>query len=129
MPTKRGSHERVLWPGPQAPGRARQLMAEWCGPGHAVLQDAQMLVSELVTNAVSHGRGRIILRAHLDSARLRVEVIDQGSGFEYKARRVPWNALHGRGLAIVDALSSRWGISEGTTHVWFEIDRPGPRRR
>jgi hypothetical protein len=28
---------------------------------------------------------------------------------------------------IVDAESSRWGIHEGTTHVWFELERPGPR--
>ena len=40
----------------------------------------------------------------------------------------------GRGLFLVDALTSRWGIHEGTTHVWFEVEarsavrgRPGPR--
>jgi hypothetical protein len=33
----------------------------------------------------------------------------------------------GWGLSIVDALASRWGVHEGTTHVWFELERPGPR--
>ena len=41
--------------------------------------------------------------------------------------RRDFDELHGRGLAIVDSESSRWGIHEGTTHVWFELELSGPR--
>jgi anti-sigma regulatory factor (Ser/Thr protein kinase) len=91
------------------------------------LHNAKLLASELVTNAVLHGKGRIILRVDLDDDRLLVEVIDEGAGFEHRARRSEFEDLHGRGLAIVESESSRWGIHEGTTHVWFELERPGPR--
>ena len=55
------------------------------------------------------------------------EVIDEGSGFEREVRRGDFERLGGWGLSLVDAESSRWGVHEGTTHVWFEIERPGPR--
>jgi hypothetical protein len=67
------------------------------------------------------------LRTSLTEDRLLVEVIDEGSGFEYELRRMDFSDLHGRGLSIVEAESSRWGIHEGTTHVWFELERAGPR--
>jgi anti-sigma regulatory factor (Ser/Thr protein kinase) len=112
-----------------APWIARHSMADWLGGAlHGEqLQTAKLLTSELVTNAVLHGRGRIVLRARLDEDRLLVEVLDEGKGFEHEARRRSFEDLDGRGLLIVDAEASRWGIQEGTTHVWFELERPGPR--
>lgn len=114
---------------PSAPSRARRLIGEL---GDSVLDRgeldrAQVMVSELVTNAVLHGRGVIRLRASLDQDRLLVEVTDEGSGFERVVRERSFEDLHGRGLDIVDSESSRWGLYEGTTHVWFEIERSGPR--
>jgi anti-sigma regulatory factor (Ser/Thr protein kinase) len=112
-----------------APQAARRLVREWLPEdldGETV-QSAELLVSELVTNAVVHGRGRLILRGELDDDRLLVEVIDDGDGFERTVRQRGVDSVGGRGLAIVDALASRWGIHEGTTHVWFELERPGPR--
>jgi anti-sigma regulatory factor (Ser/Thr protein kinase) len=91
------------------------------------LHRAKLLTSELVTNAVLHGEGKILLRAGLDSDRVLVEVVDEGHGFEHVVRRRDFNDLRGRGLGIVDAESSRWGIHDGTTHVWFELERRGPR--
>lgn len=91
------------------------------------LERAKLLGSELVTNAVVHGQGKITVRGELDEDRLLVEVIDEGSGFERVIRHVEFDELGGRGLAIVEAEASRWGIHEGTTHVWFELERPGPR--
>jgi anti-sigma regulatory factor (Ser/Thr protein kinase) len=91
------------------------------------LHQAKLLASELLTNAVLHGEGKIVLRAHLDEDRLLVEVIDEGHGFEHAVRKGDFADLSGRGLWIVDAESSRWGIHEGTTHVWFELERQGPR--
>jgi anti-sigma regulatory factor (Ser/Thr protein kinase) len=113
----------------EAPGIARRRLGQWLTPrlADAELHKALLLTSELVTNAVMHGHGEITLRAGLDTDRLLVEVIDQGHGFERVLREEDFNSVGGRGLKIVDAESSRWGIHEGTTHVWFELERPGPR--
>jgi anti-sigma regulatory factor (Ser/Thr protein kinase) len=112
-----------------APWLARRLLAQWFAvelPSDE-LHRAKLLASELVTNAVLHGRGKITLRADLDDDRALIEVIDEGSGFEHEIRRREFEDLHGRGLAIVESESSRWGVHEGTTHVWFELERHGPR--
>jgi anti-sigma regulatory factor (Ser/Thr protein kinase) len=84
-------------------------------------------VCALASGPQTHGRGRVILRAELDEDRLLVEVIDDGHGFERIVRQRDFESVGGRGLAIVDVLASRWGIHEGITHVWFELERPGPR--
>lgn len=112
-----------------SPSVARRALRNWCGAGidAGVVDDAELLVSELVTNALRHGRGAIELRAALDDDRLFVEVIDEGSGFERTLRRSDFDHVGGWGLEIVEELASRWGVHEGTTHVWFELERPGPR--
>jgi anti-sigma regulatory factor (Ser/Thr protein kinase) len=92
-----------------------------------LLGDAELLVSELASNALRHGRGQITLRARLDDDRLLVEVIDEGSGFERALRHRDFGDVGGWGLEIVEDVASRWGVHEGTTHVWFELERRGPR--
>ena len=84
--------------------------------------DLMLLISELVINAVEHGDGAIRLRLRLANRTATGEVIDQGGGFEREVREHGVDELRGRGLLIVDALSSSWGVHEGTTHVWFEMD-------
>jgi anti-sigma regulatory factor (Ser/Thr protein kinase) len=113
-----------------APRAARALLREWfLGNLSEELGTATLLVSELVTNAVRHGQGRITLRALLDDGRLLVDVIDEGNVLEtvLRTRDGVEPGGGGRGLMIVDAVSSRWGIETGTAHVWFELDRSGPR--
>ncbi len=121
--------ERELPRSHEAPWVARSSLAAWLGVELEAdeLHNAKLLASELVTNAVLHGKGRITFRVDLNDDRVLVEVIDEGAGFEHRARRSEFEDLHGRGLAIVESESSRWGIHEGTTHVWFELERPGPR--
>jgi anti-sigma regulatory factor (Ser/Thr protein kinase) len=123
-------HREIELPrGPDAPRQGRGALAEWYGEllvGEE-LDAAKLLVSELVTNAVVHGVGRIRLVGDLDDERLRVEVGDEGSGLERVARIIGFRQLRGHGLTIVEALSSRWGIQEGSTDVWAEIERAGPR--
>lgn len=112
-----------------APRLARGALRDWLGPDSDAdeLRSAQLLVSELVTNAVVHGQGTITLKVLTSDQHLLVEVIDQGHGFEREVRQQDFDTIGGQGLHIVDQLASRWGIHEGTTHVWFELERPGPR--
>ena len=114
---------------PTAGRRARELLSERFGAelDQAELDTAKLLASELVNNAVLHGRGTIALRVQLDAGRLRVDVIDGGSGFERKAQDGKLDGFAGRGLHIVDAAASRWGVHEGSAHVWVELERAGPR--
>jgi anti-sigma regulatory factor (Ser/Thr protein kinase) len=114
---------------PSAAGRARRLLEELSAGALDAeeLGRATLLVSELVNNAVLHGRGAITLRAVLDEDRLLVEVMDEGSDFERVMREQDFDELGGWGLRIVEAEASRWGVHEGTTHVWFEIEPSGPR--
>jgi anti-sigma regulatory factor (Ser/Thr protein kinase) len=83
---------------------------------------AKLLTSELVTNAVVHGRGRITLSAQANDERLLVEVEDEGDGFERATTRRAEDP-GGWGLGLVEAESSRWGAHDGTSHVWFELAR------
>ncbi|QEC48484.1 ATP-binding protein [Baekduia soli] len=53
---------------------------------------------------------------------MHVEVVDQGVGFVPAARNRPQTEPGGWGLHMVEALSRRWGVHKGSTHVWFEID-------
>ena len=86
-----------------------------------VLGDAQTVLSELVNNAYVHGSGTIELQIQLLSARLRIEVIDQGQGATLQVRE--WGAEGGgHGLLVVQSLSNAWGVFEGTTHVWAELE-------
>ena len=107
------------------PRAARRALAGWAAPhlDRDVLADAELLVSEVATNAVLHGVGPITLRAALDEERLRVEIVDQGSGFERQLRRDGVDQVGGWGLEFVEDLSARWGVHEGSTHVWFELER------
>jgi anti-sigma regulatory factor (Ser/Thr protein kinase) len=114
---------------PVAPGNARRALRSLCADHieNDLLVDAELLVSELVTNALRHGQGDISLRARVDEERLRVEVIDAGCGFAYDPRCSDVDEVGGWGLDIVDVVSSRWGVHDGAARVWFELARPGPR--
>lgn len=90
---------------------------------------AELLVSELVTNALEHGVSGGWVRVEALPAGLRVAVTDRGGGLPV-ARDVGTREATGRGLAIVDALSRWWGVESsgsGKT-VWFEVDDGGDLR-
>jgi anti-sigma regulatory factor (Ser/Thr protein kinase) len=121
--------ELQLLPAPHTPGIARRRFAEKFAAqlDNDELQEAKLLTSELVTNAVLHGRGHIELSARLDENRLTVDVTDEGDGFERADHELDLQAVGGHGLNIVDAVASRWGIHEGSSHVWFELECRGSR--
>jgi anti-sigma regulatory factor (Ser/Thr protein kinase) len=110
-----------------APASARRAVEAF---GHAALDpavapDVKLLVSELVSNSVKYGRDgqvRLILTSE-GPQHVHVEVVDQGVGFVPAVRDRPKTEPGGWGLHMVEALTERWGVREGSTHVWFEIDR------
>jgi anti-sigma regulatory factor (Ser/Thr protein kinase) len=89
--------------------------------------DLQLVVTELVTNALVHGRGAIRLEVQVAARRVRGEVADEGGGFAYELRARGPESASGRGLQIVAALTSEWGVHDGRSIVWFEIG-PVPHR-
>jgi anti-sigma regulatory factor (Ser/Thr protein kinase) len=87
------------------------------------------MVSELVSNAIRHGggdaEGRVTLRVEATPTKMRVEVSDEGTGFDPRRLRPrPSHSVGGYGLEIIAALAHRWGVARDPTRVWFEIDRP-----
>src|ERR1700759_195307 len=107
-----------LSPEPTAPGLARRAARERFA-GHlsdSQLNDLVLVVSELVGNAIIHGQGEVVLRLELEGEALRGEGIDQGGGFEREAGESGPDDIGGRGLMLVESMTSRWGIHEGTTH-------------
>jgi len=110
---------------PSAARRAIERLNDRIAP--EVVPDVKLLVSELITNSVKYGgNGEVTLKVEYDDPRkLRIEVIDQGVGFVPIARDRPATEVGGWGLHLVQTLSDRWGVYEGSTHVWFEIDRTG----
>jgi anti-sigma regulatory factor (Ser/Thr protein kinase) len=92
-----------------------------------LLETVKLLVSELVTNSVRHAglpaEAAIGLRARAADQLVRVEVTDQGPGFDPAARPEPSEA-GGWGLRLVESLSDRWGVERSRgVRVWFELDR------
>ncbi len=122
--------ELTVGAGRDAPARARTALGGLNGSLADLRQPVRLLVSELVTNAVLHGGTgsdrmiRVRLEARADQ--VRVEVSDQGPGFEPRATGYREDPLAGGfGLTLVDELTDRWGVdAEQGACVWFEIDRP-----
>jgi anti-sigma regulatory factor (Ser/Thr protein kinase) len=82
---------------------------------------AELLTSELATNAIRHGASGFELKIEV-RRRIRVEVRDTGGGHPAVVCAGPHDRS-GRGLGIVAALSSAWGVipsPEGKT-VWYEL--------
>jgi GAF domain-containing protein/anti-sigma regulatory factor (Ser/Thr protein kinase) len=115
--------------GPQAPSQARyalqqQLIGRVPDP---LLDDAGLLVSELVTNSVLHGRvgpdETVDLRLGLNNERVRIEVSDFGPGFDPRATAGSPEDPGGYGLFLVTQLADAWGVGPGDspTQVWFEL--------
>ncbi|MBA2296842.1 MAG: ATP-binding protein [Actinobacteria bacterium] len=85
----------------------------------------RVLVSELFANGVKYGGGgdRITLELEIRKGRVYVEIGDCGSGFDRAGVSMPdEDATSGRGLALLDTLADRWGVTRPGEHlVWFEL--------
>jgi anti-sigma regulatory factor (Ser/Thr protein kinase) len=104
-------------------GEARRLVGGHLGTVAADRLDTVLLLtSELVTNAVRHGSGPVTLHLSDGLHGLQVEVDDDGPG-QPVLLDDDLMTPGGRGLHLVDALSSRWGVDRhalGKT-VWFRL--------
>lgn len=85
---------------------------------------AQLLTSELVTNAVLHARTTIELRVARTPDGVRVEVHDGNPEQPERSPRYP-DTNTGRGIMLLDALAASWGVDTAATPngktVWFEV--------
>lgn len=111
---------------PREVTRARRLMAACLDTWEVTAEDRaalELVVSELVTNAVLHGRGSIEMYVNASDTVVRIEVCDQGGG---QPRMLPVERsgprLGGRGLRLVDQLVDTWGatVRPGRTVVWVQ---------
>jgi anti-sigma regulatory factor (Ser/Thr protein kinase) len=117
--------------GSGAPGAARLVTAHCLTRlvVPRVLHDAELLVSELVTNSLDHGQlgehATVLFRIYLTARRLRVEIENAGTAGAVVADHSDHTTGRGGfGLELVDLLATRWGVkrSHGTI-VWFEMAR------
>ncbi|MEU9981570.1 ATP-binding protein [Streptomyces sp. NPDC050856] len=109
---------------PEVRRSLRELLRHWGRP--ETTDAAELLTSELVTNALIHTDHGAVVTARVTPGRLRVEVRDFVP--EPPRPHLPecGERTHGRGLFLVQALADEWGV---TTHgmgkvVWFELSAP-----
>lgn len=122
--------ELVLPASSVSPAAAREWARRSGCPEHAaeLLDDALLLITELVTNAVLHGGPPILLAIECDDTALRVRVRD-GSPEVPELRAVGLEAEGGRGMTLVELLTSTWGVAPVADdhgvgkEVWFELRR------
>lgn len=125
-PTRPEEFRLVLSPDTEAGWRARQALRDrFSGslPAQTVI-DLIAVVTELVNNAVAHGPGRpITLTLTIGAETIRGEIADQGNPAAAIPEIREATDKGGRGLDVVDKLTSQWAVYEGSTHVWFEMPR------
>ncbi|MFF4386450.1 ATP-binding protein [Streptomyces sp. NPDC001552] len=108
---------------PEAVPLARHAVREHLGPdGHP---DAALCVSELLTNVITHlGEGTpVTLRITGRATRTRVELTDPDPRAWPVPRQATDSDESGRGLALLEAVALRWGVTQGyrTKTVWCEL--------
>jgi anti-sigma regulatory factor (Ser/Thr protein kinase) len=116
----------VLNPHPTSVGAARRFVRDVlmsrqvAGP---VVETVELLTSEVVTNAIIHGRSGPVVAVHVKERAIRVAVGDVSP--ELPVRRLGrLDDVSGRGVIIVEQLASAWGVERernGSKRVWFEV--------
>lgn len=110
---------------PRSAARARRFVELAIGDSEEerTLDIVKLLTSEVVTNAILHSGSDIELTLERAMSAIRVEVTDGTSVFPERRPYDP-EAIHGRGLPLLDCLALRWGVEERELGkvVWFEIE-------
>ncbi|MER5882935.1 ATP-binding protein [Streptomyces sp. NPDC001941] len=107
---------------PEVRRALRELLRHW---GHTdAAHVAELLTSELVTNALVHTDSGAVVTATVVPARLRVEVRDFVAALPRPYVPIADDGTHGRGLVLVQALADSWGVrAQGMGKVvWFELE-------
>ncbi len=116
----------TLPPEASSPRSARDLLRLLGRSWHiAALDDADLLLTEVVTNVVLHAHTTMSLQVRWADDRLRVEVTDCSPAMP-RPRRATRRSEHGRGLLLLDRLADAWGVTQHDNNhtcktVWFEI--------
>ncbi|MGW0941324.1 ATP-binding protein [Streptomyces sp. NPDC002623] len=107
---------------PEARRALRELLRDWGKPGRS--ETAELLTSELVTNALVHTDDDAVLTATVSPSGLRVEVRDSAARRPRPSVQSADEGTHGRGLVLVESLADTWGVrAHGAGKVvWFELD-------
>jgi anti-sigma regulatory factor (Ser/Thr protein kinase) len=105
-----------------APALARAAVRDVAGAlAREDVWRAQLIVTELVTNAVLHGPGGPVqLDLQVGGDGVRGQVGDPGPGIRRSFARLQ-SGEGGRGLDLVDQLSDGWGLADDRSRVWFEV--------
>jgi anti-sigma regulatory factor (Ser/Thr protein kinase) len=117
--------ETVLPATPASPGVARRFVGaalrRW-DVDEPTIEAAQLLVSELVTNAIVHTSSEVWLVVSVRGGTIRVEVTDHDARLP-ELRPAGSGATDGRGLGIVDGIADAWGFDprHSGKAVWFEL--------
>lgn len=120
-------HHLTLTEGLHAPAHARAWLSERLATApQTVIQDALLVASELVTNAVRHGLPEIVLSLGIGFDRVRIAVRDCGTTLPQVPSGPPsLERPSGRGLLIVAATATDWGVEPhaggGGKTVWVEL--------
>jgi two-component sensor histidine kinase len=123
-PEKSEEFRLVLSPDTEAGWRARHALRERFSASlkPQTLIDLIAVVTELVNNSVQHGPGRpLTVTLLIGNETIRGEVADQGNPAAAIPQIREATESGGRGLEVVDKLTSDWAVYEGSTHVWFEM--------
>ena len=123
-----GRREFLLEAHPASVGEARRRMSQLVEPllGGERMADLQLVLSEVVGNAVRHGSDTesIMLAITPKEEYLCVQVTDSGTGLAPRPRATAPDENGGWGFFLIEYLTKRWGMTreEQRTRVWFEFD-------
>ena len=126
--------ELSLPPAPTAATQARTEVTERLASrlGASVLEDVRLLVTELITNALRHGKltpgDRVSVKASVDDGVVRIEVARPRATTAMSRPASQDRAVAATGSILVEQLAKRWGVDrrDGTV-VWCEL-APGTAR-
>jgi len=124
-PTEGEAAEAVMPNRPDSTPAARafltRLLNGW-GVEQDVIDDAGLLTTELMSNAVRHGSGLITLRIEVDAGAIQVRVHDDGAD-TVQVKEVGEASVGGRGLFIVECVADQWGSDpdDPGKSVWFRL--------
>jgi anti-sigma regulatory factor (Ser/Thr protein kinase) len=104
--------------------QARRHVAGACeGLARDLLEIAQLLTTELVTNAIEHGSGPVSLGICRSDSDLRIDVTDAAPDHP-RSSVVSDDQTRGRGLLLVESMATAWGVecpASGGKSVWFRL--------